>query len=362
MYTMSLKRFLSDKYNLLEVIFFITYYLLFSVLSRLEYNFIENRPLSLAFKDFPEVFLYGIKAMLSGLFFYKFLIQRYLLQKKYILFVLSLPIFLIFLNLYTLYSYLLISKLSFLPEQMTLNAAKWYNSKALLHFSIIYMIREFLVFTALAYFIQAAKQDRHIAHLGKLQLIAERDYLKTQIQPHFFFNTLNNIYALTLQQSAKAAPLVAKHADIMRYMLYVATAPTVTLQKEAAFLRNYIEVEAVRYSEQITIDFAVQGIQQTALIATLLLLPFVENTFKHGIREELNEGFVVVVLSQIGDELSLEVSNSKSVHNLTNEAPGIGLKNVKKRLDLLYPNRHSLVINDEPTTYTIFLTLKLDSE
>jgi len=359
---MSLKRFLNDKYNRLEVIFFITYYLLFSILSGLEYNFIENRPLSLAFKNFPEIFIYGIKSMLSGLFFYKFIIQRYLLQKKYLLFVVSLPIFLFFLNLYTLYGYLLVSKVSFLPEQMTLNAAKWYNSKALLHFSVIYMIREFLVFTALAYFIQTAKQDRHIAHLGKLQLIAERDYLKTQIQPHFFFNTLNNIYALTLQQSDKAAPLVAKHADIMRYMLYVATAPMVTLQKETDFLRNYIEVESVRYSEHITIDFRAQGIQQAALIAPLLLLPFVENTFKHGIREELNEGFVLVVLSQMGDELSLEVSNSKSVHNLSNGASGIGLKNVKKRLDLLYPDRYTLVINDEPNTYTVCLTLKLNSE
>ncbi|RZJ88477.1 MAG: hypothetical protein EOO20_13535 [Chryseobacterium sp.] len=100
---------------------------------------------------------------------------------------------------------------------------------------------------------------------------------------------------------------------------------------------------------------------QLSVIAPLLLLPFVENTFKHGIREDLSEGFVLVILSQIGEEFSLEVSNSKSVSSENVAVPGLGLKNVQKRLDLLYPGRHTLIINNEPDIYTICLTLKLDS-
>lgn len=350
------------KFNRLEVVFFLTYYVLFSMLGRLEYNLIEDRNLSFAFKDFPEMLFYGLKSIVPGFIFYKLLIQRYLFEKKHIKFIIGLLIYLVLYNVYVLYGYLLVSQTPFLPEYMRTNAAKWYNSKPLIHFSLIYMLREFLVLTALAYFIRSAKQDRLIDQLEKQQLRTELIYLKTQVQPHFFFNTLNNIYSLTLQQSAKAAPLVAKHADIMRYMLYMASEPTVTLQKEVDFLRDYIGVEAVRYPERIMINFEAQGIEQTAVIEPLLLLPFVENTFKHGISEEINEGFVLVILSQIGNELSLEVSNSKSEIGANNGHDGIGLKNVKKRLDLLYPQRYSLTIQDEIDTYTVFLTLKLNNK
>ncbi|WP_316817795.1 sensor histidine kinase [Pedobacter nyackensis] len=359
---MSFKLFFNDKYNRLEVIFFLTYYVLFSMLSGLEYSLIEKRNVSFEFKDLTEILFYGLKSLVAGFVFYKLLIQRYLFEKKYIKFIIGLLIYLVIYNLYILYGYLLVSKISFLPEHMTANAAKWYNSKALLHFSLIYMFREFLVLSALAYFIRSAKQDRLIDQLGKQQLNAELTYLKAQVQPHFFFNTLNNIYSLTLQQSAKAAPLVAKHADIMRYILYLASEPTITLQKEVDFLRDYIGVEAVKYPERIRIDFEVQGIDQTTIIEPLLLLPFIENTFKHGIKEETDEGFVLVILSLVGRELSLEVSNSKSASSVNNGHSGIGLKNIRKRLELLYPQRHSLIIKDETDTYTVFLTLTLNSK
>ncbi|RZK41710.1 MAG: hypothetical protein EOO90_10165 [Pedobacter sp.] len=359
---MSIKQYLEDKYNRWEIFFFLTYYVAFSILSGLEYNLLERGNISLAFKEFPERLLYGLKAIIPGLIFYKFLIQRFLFEKKYSHFAVGVVIYLIFLNLYTIYGYLLVSKLGFLSESLANQAAKWYESKAIIRFSVVYMFREFLVLTALAYFIRSVKQDSDIAKLNKLQLTTELDYLKAQIQPHFFFNTLNNIYSLTLQRSDKAAPLVAKHSDIMRYMLYIGNEQRVSLQKEVDFLRNYIEVEAVRYPERISIDFEVQGVQSSTLIAPLLLLPFIENTFKHGIREELEEGFVLVIISQIGKELSLEVSNSKSTTEPTKETTGIGLKNVRKRLDLIYQNRYDLIIEDQEEVYKVSLTLLLEND
>lgn len=359
---MTLKNYFNDKYNRLEVSFFLIYYLFFPIFSSLEYNLIEMREVSFLVKNVPDRLIYGCTSMLSGLFFYKVLIQGYLFKKKYVVFAIAIPIFLILLNFYTLFTFFLVSKLSILPEQMITYATRWYNSNALIHFSVIYMFREFLVLTALAYFIKSARQDRHIGELAKQQLSAELLYLRTQIQPHFFFNTLNNIYALTLQRSEKAAPLVARHADIMRYMLYAAPQSTVTLQQEVDFLKDYIQVEAIRYPEGITIDFDAQGIDQTALIEPLLLLPFIENTFKHGIREEAETGFVKIILSQMERELSLEVSNSKSANIGISGKPGIGLRNVRQRLDLLYSGAYAMIIADEKECYTVCLTITLKSK
>ncbi len=354
------KQPIRNKYRQLEIAFFFIYYILFSILSDIEYHLMEKGKMAFTLSELPDRLFYGFLSMLSGIVFYKWLIQRFLFEKKYLRFIGGLLVYLFALNSYLGYSYLLVSNLGFLPEEMTARAMRWLQNDSTMRFSLIYMCREFLVLTGLAYFIRSAQQDQRIAQLGKQQLKAELNYLKAQIQPHFYFNTLNNIYSLTLQRSEKAAPLVAKHADMMRYMLYTAEKPWISLWDEIQFLKNYVAVEAVRYPDRITIDFEVQGIQKSTQIPPLLLLPFIENPFKHGIREELNEGFVLIVLSQMGNELSLEVSNSKSSHN-HHSLPGIGLKNAGKRLELLYPGRHLLQIRDETATYSLLLTLQLNT-
>ena len=352
-------KYLRDKYNRLEILFFLAYYILFSIFSSLEYNFLERKNLTLSLNDLPSQLLFGIKALLPGIVFYKLLIQRYLFNKKYLAFFGGIIIYLVLLNFYSSYGNLLVSKLTFLPKSITTQAARWYSSDAVLRFSVIYMLREFLVLTALAYFIRSARQEQHIHQLSGEKLRSELVSLKAQIQPHFFFNTLNNIYALSLQGSVKAAPLVARHADIMRYILDSSALATVPLQSEVSFLKNYTEVEAIRYHSSKLISFISQGIQESAIIEPLLLLPFIENTFKHGLLEEIDEGFIQIIISQVGQELSVEVSNSKPAGPVVVSTSGTGLVNVRKRLELLYPGRYTLLINEQVNTYTVSLTIAI---
>lgn len=216
-----------------------------------------------------------------------------------------------------------------------------------------------MVLFALAYFIKSAKQEQQMNELKQQQLNAELKYLKVQLQPHFFFNTLNNIYALTLQRSDKAAPLVARHSEMMRYILYNSPNQVVSLQQETDFLKNYVEVEAIRYSDKINISFEMQGIDNTVVIEPLLLLPFIENAFKHGIREEVNIGYVNIVVCLVENELTLEIKNSKAPAENTDNNTGIGVKNSVKRLDILYPDAHLLEITEDDVSYDVRLTLKL---
>lgn len=206
------------------------------------------------------------------------------------------------------------------------------------------------------FFIRSLQQDEQMKALKEQQLLSELNYLKAQLHPHFFFNTMNNIYSLALKQSKDTAPVVAKLADMMRYILYEADQPKVPLKKEIDFLSNYVEVEQIRHQHN-SIQFDVQGINDSLHIEPLLMLPFIENAFKHGLEQETGQGFVNIILCVMEDELILEVSNSKPQQ--VNSSAGIGIQNVLKRLTLLYPDKHRLEIKDELNTYHVTLALQL---
>lgn len=256
--------------------------------------------------------------------------------------------------------YGLVQHLPLLPAVLAQAAARYQQARPLLHVSVVYVTRELLVLTALAYYQRAARQQRQLQELRQQTLQAELSQLKQQLHPHFFFNTLNSIYALALEQSPRTAPLVAQHADIMRHMLYYAQAPMVPVAQEVAFLRNYLQVEAVRYAATHRIHFEAQGEAPAAELAPLLLLPFLENAFKHGLQQALAPGYLQVVLVLFEQELVLEVANSKPAPSPSRPASsGLGLATVTKRLALLYPERHTLEMVDEPTAYRVRLTLQL---
>ena len=352
-----------NRFIRIEIIFFLVYFFLFNILTDIEYNLYENHNYILFLKGIPDRLIYGIVYIIPFWICYKKLIQGYLFEKKYLKFILLLIFFLVLLNFYFLYAYWLLSKLSFLPAGIVASAETFYHANVPVHFSIIYVIRELLVISSLAFFIKSVKQEQLMNTILQKQLQSELRYLKAQLQPHFFFNTLNNIYALCLQGSAAAAPLVAKHSDMMRYILYDATRQQVKLGQEIEFLRNYAQVESIRYTEKISVGFDTQGINGKAKIEPLLLLPFVENAFKHGVREETDTGYVRIIICLADDELTLEVMNSKAAckNSLTPEK-GIGLENVTKRLELLYPQKHQLEIKENDSDYEVRLTLKLASD
>jgi sensor histidine kinase YesM len=197
--------------------------------------------------------------------------------------------------------------------------------------------------------------------LEKEKLEAELNLLKAQVQPHFLFNTLNNIYALTMERSIQAPSAVLRLSSLLRYILYECNETESSLTKEIGVLKDYIELEQMRYGERLDINFRFSGDIGDKQIAPLLLLPFIENSFKHGTGEQLDQCWVMLDLYVEGDELKFKLSNSRGGLKDDNATPeGIGLGHVRKRLDLLYPGRHSLRIMSDADSYTVSLVVLLN--
>jgi len=205
------------------------------------------------------------------------------------------------------------------------------------------------------------QRDRQELQTRTMQ--SELRFLKSQINPHFLFNTLNSLYALTLKKSDKAPEIVIKLSEMMRYMLYECNERRVLLQKEINYLKNYLDLERLRQSHHARIQFDVQGMVSDQRIAPLMFIPFLENSFKHGLNSQISEGFVDISLDVQASEVTLKIENSKAdkIPQLTHKrSGGIGLINVRRRLDLLYPDRYALNIEDNPNTYLVELKLELD--
>jgi two-component system LytT family sensor kinase len=207
---------------------------------------------------------------------------------------------------------------------------------------------------------QWLRSEQRNKEIANEKLNAELSFLKAQINPHFLFNTLNNIYALASTQSEYTAPAIMKLSSIMRYVLTEARNDLVPLEKEIQFTTHYIELLKMRLTDKSTIDFTVKGDPLGKQIAPLLLLPFVENAFKYGI--STRERSPIVILLEIKeDSLYFSVSNHKHINTSLKVADntGIGINNTKRRLDLLYDDRHALSINDEAGIFTVHLNIQV---
>ncbi len=206
-------------------------------------------------------------------------------------------------------------------------------------------------------------QQRTVSDLRTQTVSSELKFLKSQINPHFLFNTLNNLYALTLKKSNDAPEVVIKLSDMMRYMLYECNEPKVPLQKEIDYIHNYISLESLRQSKEVDIDFKMDGDPGQLEVAPLLFVPFLENAFKHGLKDDITKGYLHIHLAISNPHLEFIIQNSKPSHLRTQTTVtrpgGIGLENVKRRLKLIYPEKYKLEIEDSPTTYTTSLHLVL---
>jgi two-component system LytT family sensor kinase len=192
---------------------------------------------------------------------------------------------------------------------------------------------------------------------------SELRFLKSQINPHFLFNTLNSLYALTLKKSDLAPDIVLKLSEMMRYMLYECNEKWVPLSKEVNYIANYLELERIRQGNRVDILYEVEGLVSDQKIAPLMFIPFIENCFKHGLGSHISKGFVNIRLNVRGNDIDLRIENSKGEVMPKQNHPrsgGIGLVNVRRRLDLLYPNRYQLTVDDAPTSYAVRLVLRLE--
>lgn len=191
---------------------------------------------------------------------------------------------------------------------------------------------------------------------------AELELLKAQIQPHFLFNTLNNLYGLTLKKSDKAPEFVVQLSNLLDYMLYRCNREFVSLADEVECLKNYIDIEKIRYGERLDLKWQEEGMLEEVCIAPLLLLPFVENAFKHGASKDAGNPFIHFDLRITEGNLIFRVENSVRVRGKHEKSSGIGLSNVRKRLEFLYPESHKLLVSEKENIYNVELTLKLKKD
>lgn len=191
----------------------------------------------------------------------------------------------------------------------------------------------------------------------KQYLETELNFLKTQIQPHFFFNTLNNLYSLTLKKSDQAPEVVLKLSDLMSYMLYESGSGRVALDKEIAYLQNYIEVEKLRFGQRLHVLFETSGNTGEAFIPPMVLILFIENSFKHGVKNNVHHITISISLKVENGSLYFRVTNPVSMEGGKPVHEGIGLKNVRRRLDLLFGKNYTLDTEEKDKQYIVSLKM-----
>jgi hypothetical protein len=181
--------------------------------------------------------------------------------------------------------------------------------------------------------------------------------LRSQVNPHFLFNTLNNIYSLVYNKSDDAAEAVMKFSSIMRYVLYEAPEQKVLLDKEIEYLQNYIELQKLRYRQPGIVKFEIKGVTEGISIAPMLLIPFIENAFKHGSKDK--EPAVLIHLATDEMKIRFDVVNytGKNQKHAVNQISGIELSNIKRRLELIYPGKHELNMGEENGQYKVKLVV-----
>lgn len=206
---------------------------------------------------------------------------------------------------------------------------------------------------------QLQASRRHAEEVKASALQAELSFLKAQINPHFLFNTLNSIYALTLKQSSDAPKAVIKLSNLMRQLTNDTSVECVPLDEELNFIRDYIELQQLRLSDKTTVNCNMKYSEQNLCIAPRLLVPFIDNAFKYGV-SNCTKSSIDIDLHLEGSTLLFTVKNAIHANNAERQASsGIGLENVKRRLELLYEGRHTLKQQQTDTEYQLTLTLTL---
>jgi hypothetical protein len=216
-----------------------------------------------------------------------------------------------------------------------------------------------IYFLAVVFFSLMVKMNSRWKQAEKERLKAELSYFKAQINPHFLFNTLNTIYSLAIQKADNTPEAVVKLSGMMRYVISDASNDFVPLDKEISYISDYIELQRIRFGETVSVDFNTDEIASGPQIAPLILIPFIENAFKFGVNPEM-DSFIGINIKLSGLELHMKVFNKK-VGNFSNNGPvsGLGISNAKHRLELLYPEKYRLLIDDKEKEYTVDLFITL---
>jgi two-component system LytT family sensor kinase len=223
----------------------------------------------------------------------------------------------------------------------------------------------FIFFIAFYYFVDIYDQQKEIQRLIQFKtqkITLESSFLKSQVNPHFLFNTLNNIYALSLKKSLQTPEIIDKLESLLHYMLYDCKADLVPLKNEFTFTNSYIILEKLRHKEdQCTVTVNIEGDVNNKMIAPLLLINFLENAFKHGTKTSFGKSWINLDIDVFDKQIHFKLQNSKPLNTIgqaiSDYQGGIGLKNVKRRLEILYPERHTLTMDSLKDRFEIDLTI-----
>jgi len=224
-----------------------------------------------------------------------------------------------------------------------------------------FFLTTFLIYMAISFLLIIRwifKQIRIIIQLKDEKAKTELLHLKSQVNPHFFFNMLNNLYGLVNKDSKKAQALILKLSDMMRYSIYEGQKEVVTLEEEIEYLQNYIELHQMRYHKKIDVEFDRDIQQEDCKVMPLLFIILLENAFKHGVENLRKDAYVYLDITTTESEIQFRIENNFDKTEVS-ESTGIGLKNLKRRLELVYPNQHTLAFFETENVYKVELTLQL---
>lgn len=283
-----------------------------------------------------------------------YLIPKFILRKKYRTYVFLLLLMLIMVYLVrTGLNYLLVTK-DIWPEAEDPTKFMELNHIIAVVLGELYVIG---FVSAIKLVLDWAIEKRRNEDLAKLQMSTELKYLRTQIQPHFFFNTLNNLYALTLKKSDNAPRLVIKLSNMMQYILYEVKSSKASLLKEIGHINNFIDIERLRFDDNVDSEMDITGNIEDVIVPPLLFLSFVENCFKHGMKE--NDNLRINMSFDISNNGYLEFTlvNSFNPKKTQDDSIGIGNENAKRRLKLLFSNNYILDSKIEGENYKLFLKI-----
>ena len=296
-----------------------------------------------------SLYLPGFFIMVYSLLYV--LVPRYLLAKKFLSFFIGLFIVLVICMLYTILAQLSLDD-SNKFRGLTLSEGR--NVLPFLHVGGIALSIKLLI-----YWYQQRKQT---IEAERQKTAAELQLLKAQLHPHFLFNTLNNLYAHSLEASPRCPEIVMKLSELLRFMIYESNNPKMCLTKEINVLQSYITLEEMRYGDRIDISFSVEGDVENYQIAPFLLLPFLENAFKHGTSKQLDQCWISLNISLENSQMHFKLINSIEPQADEDAAKfgGLGLQNVKKRLELLYKDKHSIVTKRLEEVFVVDLEIILE--
>lgn len=294
-------------------------------------------------------FLPGFFIMVYSLLY--FLVPRYLLQRKFVSFFIGLLIVLAICMLYTILGQLSLDD-SKTFRGMTISQGR--NVLPFLHVGGIAVSIRLLIYWF--------EQKQKTLEAEKQKTMAELQLLKAQLHPHFLFNTLNNLYAHSLEASPRCPEIVMKLSELLRFMIYESNTPKMSLAREIQVLQSYITLEEMRYGDRIDISVAIEGDIEKYQIAPFLLLPFLENAFKHGTSKQLDQCWISLNMSVENSEMIFKLINSINPQSdeETKEPGGLGLMNVRKRLELLYKDKYSIETKKLEEVFVVDLKIKLE--